>query len=100
MLSTFIPIGAITFWFIVFSRGEIEENLKTHETIHYKQYNETLVLGFFLLYFWDWLVGLWKYRDARKAYERIRFEQEAYAHASDPGYPTRRRRWAWRRFKV
>jgi hypothetical protein len=35
-----IEIGAITLGFIVFSRGEISERTKRHETIHFQQFLE------------------------------------------------------------
>jgi hypothetical protein len=41
-------------------------------------------------------MGLFKYRDGRKAYVSIKAEQEAYRHQQDLTYlQTGRRRWAW-----
>jgi len=81
-----IKIQAITLGVIVISRDEMSEVTKNHETIHFQQYLETLFLGFLILYFWDWFVGLVKYRDGQKAYLSIRAEQEAYKHQENLTY--------------
>ena len=91
-----IEINAITLGPIVISRNKIGEVTKNHESIHFQQYLETLFIGFPLVYLWDWLMGLFKYRDGHKAYVSIRAEQEAYRHQQDLTYlQTGRRRWAW-----
>lgn len=100
-LSIFVEPAAVTLWpFIFIAPDKDTENLIRHETIHIRQYNETLVLGFLLFYVWDWLHGLMKYASPKKAYRQIRMEQEAFTHAANKGYEDRRERWAWRRFKV
>ena len=83
-LAIFVKPAAVTIWpFIFLAKGvRGDPELINHESIHIRQYNETLILGFLLMYLWDWLIGLLLYRDARKAYRRIRFEQEAYEHAA------------------
>ena len=91
-----ISIQAITLGVIVISRDEMSEVTKNHETIHFQQYLETLFLGFLILYFWDWFIGLVKYRDGQKAYLSIRAEQEAYKNQENLEYlPTYRKRWCW-----
>ena len=91
-----INIQAIILGVIVISRDEISEVTKNHETIHFQQYLETLFLGFLILYFWDWFIGLVKYRDGQKAYLSIRAEQEAYKNQENLEYlPTDRKRWCW-----
>jgi len=91
-----ISIQAITLGVIVISRDEMSEVTKNHETIHFQQYLETLFLGFLILYFWDWFIGLVKYRDGQKAYLSIRAEQEAYKNQENLEYlPTDRKRWCW-----
>ena len=112
-----INIGAIILFFIVFSRGKINEVTRRHETIHFQQMLETGVIGFVVLYFFDYLVGLWKYRDnwkgqkttrgyqyrsaAHKAYHRIRAEQEAYQNELVNNYPATRSRFSWiKKYKV
>ena len=91
-----ISIQAITLGVIVISKDEMSEVTKNHETIHFQQYLETLFLGFLILYFWDWFIGLVKYRDGRKAYLSIRAEQEAYKNQENLEYlSTDRKRWRW-----
>jgi hypothetical protein len=53
-----------------------------------------------MLYAWDWIVGLIKYRDKQKAYFRIRFEQEAYDQMCTEEYLAKRKKFSWRNYKV
>ena len=96
-LSKFAPIniGAITLFFLVFSRGTISEETKRHEYIHFQQMLETFLIGFVILYYWDYLKGYIKYRHGKIAYHSIRAEQEAYQKASSEYNTVRRRRWSW-----
>ena len=112
-LSKIAPlnIGAITLFFLVFSRGEMDETTKRHETVHFQQTLETLIVGLVFLYLLDWLWGLIKYRKdwrgqksargreytsaANKAYHHIRAEQEAYSNEADVNYLQNRKRWRW-----
>ena len=88
-----ISIQAITLGVIVISKDEMSEVTKNHETIHFQQYLETLFLGFLILYFWDWFIGLVKYKDGQKAYLSIRAEQEAHKNKENLEYlPTDRKR--------
>ena len=91
-----INIQAIILGVIVISKDEMSEVTKNHETIHFQQYLETLFLGFLILYFWDWFIGLMKYKDGQKAYLSIRAEQEAHKNQENLEYlPTDRKRWCW-----
>lgn len=90
-----INIGAITLFFLVFSRGTISEETKRHEYIHFQQMLETCLIGFVILYYWDYLKGYIKYRHGQIAYHSIRAEQEAYQKASSEYNTARRRRWSW-----
>jgi hypothetical protein len=91
-----INIGAITLFFLVFSRGEMDEQTKRHETIHFQQMLETFLIGFIILYYWDYLKGYIKYKkDGKQAYYSIRAEQEAYHKDSLPNYLNERKRWRW-----
>ena len=97
VLSNFSPIdiGAITIGPFVFSRGEMTDVLKNHETIHWQQYKETLIIGFLLLYLIFWVWGLAKYRDGKVAYAMIPFEREAYDNDEDLEYLRNRKHYAW-----
>lgn len=101
LVSWFFPVAAITLWPFVFIReGYDTQRLITHETIHIKQYNELFVVGFLFLYIYDWVHGLIRYRDTQRAYQQIRFEQEAYMYDNVEAYPQTRRRFSWRQFSV
>ncbi len=103
ILSYFAPItiGAITLFFLVFSRGKINEVTKRHETIHFQQMLETGVIGFVVLYLFDYLHGFVKYKNGAKAYRMIRAEQEAYDNEMDADYLATRPRFSWiKKYKV
>ena len=90
-----ISIGAITLGFIVFCRGTLSERTRRHETIHFQQFLETLFIGFWFLYLYDWIKGCIVYKNAKTAYYMIRAEQEAYNNEKDALYLKRRKRWEW-----
>jgi hypothetical protein len=100
LLSWVIDVYAITLWPFVFIRDEGNDRTVNHETIHIKQYNELLVVGFLLLYAYDWLHGMIKYRDRAVAYYRIRFEQEAYENDNNVHYINERQHYAWTKYSV
>lgn len=98
-LSIFINISAITLWPFVISRTSFNKRVLDHEKIHIRQQQEMLVIGFYILYVYYWLRGLWIYGDSQIAYHSIPFEREAYAHDDDSEYLTNRPAWAWRNYR-
>lgn len=90
-----IDIKAIALGIIVFSKEEMDEQTKRHETIHFQQYLETLFIGFLVLYLIDYLRGYVRYKDGSLAYLSIRAEKEAYDNHHDPSYLETRKRYAW-----
>ena len=95
-----IDIWAITLGPVVVCKGEMNEQTKRHETIHWQQYIELGIIGFPVLYLIYWLVGLWKYRSGKIAYAMIPFEQEAYGNDMDIGYLYKRERYNWWWYKI
>ena len=95
-----ITIHAITLGPLVLSAGEMSDGTKRHETIHWQQYIELGIVGFIILYFAYWFIGLVKYRNGAKAYMSIPFEQEAYGNHDDEVYLLNRKRYHWRNYKV
>ena len=93
-----IEIWAISFGFWVWCRGELSERTRRHETIHYQQQLELLLVGQWLLYGAFWLWGLVRYRDAEKAYRESPFEREAYRNDEDEKYLGGRPRFAWLKY--
>ena len=99
-ISWVIDVAAITLFPFIISRDEMSPDVLQHETIHILQQKELFVVFFYLLYVWDWLKGLIKYRDRQKAYFQIRFEQEAYDQMYKEDYLTQRKKFSWLNYKV
>ena len=99
-ISWVVDIVAITLFPFIISREEMSEDILNHECIHIAQQKELFVLFFYLLYGWDYLIGMFKYRNKEKAYFRIRFEQEAYENMYDENYLKNRKLYSWRKYKV
>ena len=99
LLSVFITINAITLWPFVISRSVFNKLVLDHEKIHIRQQQEMLVIGFYIMYVFYWLRGLWIYGDSQIAYHSIPFEIEAYAHEHDENYLEKRTFWAWRNYR-
>ncbi|RBQ05914.1 hypothetical protein DRW42_15410 [Pedobacter miscanthi] len=57
-----------------------------HEKIHLRQQLELLVFPFYFLYFFNYLINLFKYKNHDRAYRNIIFEREAYDHETDLNY--------------
>jgi hypothetical protein len=98
LLSKISPINiyAISLIFFVFCRGELNETTRRHETIHFRQWLELLIIGFACLYLVSWLwFRLIKRYSGDSAYRSIPFEQEAYGNQDDPYYLENRRPYAW-----
>jgi hypothetical protein len=97
ILSKIAPINiwAISFGIWVWCRGELSEQTKRHEIIHFQQ---QLELGFALqwaIYAFSYLYHLVKIRDSREAYYDVSFEREAYGNEADKNYLENRKRYAW-----
>ena len=82
-------------WALGWCRGEMSDETKRHETIHFQQQLELLFVGQWILYGLFWLIGLIRYRDGKKAYYENPFEREAYRHDKEEGYLATRPRYAW-----
>ncbi len=100
ILSKISPINiwAINLGLFVFCQGKLSEQTKNHETIHYKQTLELLFLGFWVLYFIFWVVGLIRYRNGATAYTMIPFEIEAYSHDENLEYLGQRKLYSWMKY--
>ncbi len=66
-----------------------------HELIHYKQYNELLVIGFYFFYISNFFYNLIRYCDIYKAYQNILFEKEAYENDDNMEYLKNRKNFSW-----
>lgn len=85
------------FPFILIKRKGIDykSQLIFHERIHIRQQLELLVLPFYVLYFFNYLINLLRYKTHYKAYRNIIFEREAFENDTNPDYLERRRFWAF-----
>ena len=95
-----INLGAFSFGPFVWSRKELSERARRHETIHYQQQLELLFVFQWLLYGIFWLWGYIKYRDGKRAYYRCLFEQEAYENQHNINYFEFRKWYAWLKYRV
>ena len=97
-LSKIVPIkvAAFSFFIFVWSRNEMDDRLKNHETIHFQQQLELLFVGQWLLYGLFYLVNLWKTKgNGKLAYTKNPFEIEAYKNDYKKDYLANRKRYSW-----
>jgi hypothetical protein len=94
-----ININAISFGFGVWSRGEMDERVRRHETIHFQQQLELLFIGQWALYLFYYLKGLIKYKAGPIAYRESPFEREAYRNEHDENYLKNRKRYSWLNYR-
>ena len=80
---------------ILFCRRVLNKIDINHETIHTKQGQELLWIGFYLWYIIEYLIRLIIYRDTKLAYKNISFEREAYQNQCDLDYLSNRKHYNW-----
>ena len=68
-------------------------NLIRHETIHWHQQMEMLIIPFYLWYFIEWIVRL--FTNTSNAYTSISFEREANVNERNKDYLNRRKPFSW-----
>ena len=100
MLSLIISVYAITLFPFIILSEEVDEYTMNHEMIHFVQQKEMWILGFYILYAYDFIKGVLKYKDKDTAYFMIRFEQEAYKYQNDLGYIVDREKYSWKKYEV
>jgi hypothetical protein len=113
-----IPFGsfvAMTIGPFIFTKKDyLSPTVINHESIHWEQYKELLILFFIplycLMYLWELLRCLFnpargtradgKHRSIwKRAYYCIALEREAYANECDEDYIENRKPYAWARHK-
>jgi hypothetical protein len=91
---------AINLFGVLFVRkgAKITQKTLNHESIHTAQMRELLYIGFYIIYFFEWLYRLFWYLDGNdKAYSSISFEVEAYNYEAYDNYLENRKPFAqWR----
>jgi len=94
-IISYMNIGGISlFPFIILKEKynyntRVSKVIKNHETIHFYQQLELLVIPFYLLYILEWFIKLFIY--GKDAYIHISFEREAYKYESDVNYISNRK---------
>lgn len=97
-LIPFKGFAAINLFGVIFARKgkSLPPHTINHEKIHTAQMQELGYIGFYLLYFVEWVYRLVFH--TRTAYRGLSFEREAFCHQKDYEYLTKRKAFAqWRR---
>ena len=89
-------ILAVTiFPFIYTKHYETPKYVVNHELIHYEQYKETLIIGFPIILFINFMINWLYYWDRNIAYRKLLFEREAYENMNNYDYLKYRKRYSW-----
>ena len=92
---------AMNFFGIIFIRNEYKnyrylQRTINHELIHTAQMKELFYIGFYILYFLEWIFNLIFH--TKTAYRDISFEKEAYDNENDIDYLSYREKFAmWKK---
>lgn len=93
---TFKTVKAITLApFGIYIRNYKDLNNKkliNHESIHYQQQRELLYIFFYILYFFEWFIKLFR---KENAYRDISFEREAFDNEANLEYLDNRKPFRW-----
>lgn len=101
LVTRFVPYSAMAVYpFILVKKEAMKQNaiLIHHEKIHHRQQLELLIVPFYLLYLFNYLFNLLRYRNHYKAYREIIFEREAFQMENDLDYLSRRKMFAFVKF--
>lgn len=102
--SNFIPVNgfkAINIFGIVFAREQyfpLDYRTINHESIHTRQMLELFIVGFYIWYFFEWIIKLIIYKDIYDAYSNIGFEREAYNNDIEVHYLKKRKMYNFIRY--
>lgn len=92
--------GIVLWPFVIIKRKGLQRNpvFMNHEQIHLKQQVELFVLLFFAWYLIEYIIRFILYGNSMKAYNKISFEQEAYANEKDLSYIRNRKFWSFLKY--
>ena len=96
---------AMALWpFVIYKDKKTSENevIRNHEKIHHRQQIELLILPFYIWYFIEYWVGMFKCKFKHEiAYRNISFEMEAYDQERNMDYLKHRPYFSsWKYFKI
>lgn len=88
---------AINLFGVLFARKNayISKTTLNHEQIHSAQMKEMLWILFYLWYFIEWIINLFRFGFNKIAYRNIKFEKEAYLNQSNFDYLKNRKHYCW-----
>jgi len=69
------------------------QSMINHESIHWKQQMEMLIIFFYLWYLIEWIIRI--FVNGKKAYISLAFEREAYQNDDNLDYLKTRKRFSW-----
>jgi hypothetical protein len=94
-LSIF-PIAGITlapFGIYVLEKYLKDLKIINHESIHWKQQMEMLIIFFYLWYVIEWIIRI--FVNGNNAYKSLSFEREAYQNDDNLKYLETRKHFSW-----
>lgn len=106
--SWFFTVGGISlFPYIILreiyqtpERRYAKARIITHETIHFKQALELLVIPFYVLYILEFIIRFLFKWNFVKAYKSISFEREAYDNELNESYLENRKLYSWIKYII
>ncbi len=69
--------GLVLFPFILYEDDKPSKTNRQRQKIHLQQQLETLVIFYYFIYWYDFWLAYWHYRDIELSHLKVRFEQEA-----------------------
>lgn len=75
---------------------DLSYRTRNHESIHWQQQLELLIIFFYILYLLEWIVKFFIH--GRKAYKNLAAEREAYTFDDDMFYLDDRKRYKWLKY--
>lgn len=78
--------------------ANLGDRTKNHESIHWRQQLETLILFFYPLYLIEFILKFLYYWNFNKTYRNLSSEREAYHFDDDMSYLEARRRYHWLKY--
>jgi len=73
-----------------------DKRMINHESIHWKQQLEMLIIFFYLWYVIEWIIRI--FVNGSKAYKSLSFEREAYQNDDNLEYLKTRKRFSWLKY--
>jgi len=95
---SFLPASGMAifpFVFVKYAKLKYNKQIVNHELIHLRQQIELLIIPFFILYIFNYLINILRYKNHDQAYRNIVFELEAYGNDSNFRYLKDRRFCSW-----